>query len=181
MVIRRARLGVSEILVVMSSPSCVTVLLMRTFIVATDGSDLAFQAALAGVSLARPADKLLVVCAIDLVFPGEDATGHAGPTITPEVAETSNREAKDRGESAAKAVAEAMGDLGYAAEQVESRLVEGSPGPVLCRLAADVDADALVIGSRGRGGLKRALLGSVSDYVVRNAPCSVIVSRSTGQ
>jgi nucleotide-binding universal stress UspA family protein len=48
-------------------------------------------------------------------------------------------------------------------------------------LAADVDADALVIGSRGRGGLKRALLGSVSDYVVRNAPCSVIVSRSTGQ
>ncbi len=72
-----------------------------------------------------------------------------------------------------------MGGLGYAAEQVEIRLLEGSPGPVLCRLAADVDADALVIGSRGRGGLKRALLGSVSDYVVRNAPCSVIVSRST--
>jgi nucleotide-binding universal stress UspA family protein len=33
------------------------------------------------------------------------------------------------------------------------------------------------MGSRGRGALKRVLLGSVSDYVVRNAPCSVIISR----
>jgi nucleotide-binding universal stress UspA family protein len=48
-------------------------------------------------------------------------------------------------------------------------------------LAGDVDASALVIGSRGRGGLKRAFLGSVSDYVVRNAPCSVIVSKETEQ
>jgi nucleotide-binding universal stress UspA family protein len=40
-----------------------------------------------------------------------------------------------------------------------------------------VDAVAIVVGSRGRGGLKRAFLGSVSDYVVRNAPCSVVVTR----
>jgi nucleotide-binding universal stress UspA family protein len=31
-------------------------------------------------------------------------------------------------------------------------------------------------GSRGRGGLTRALLGSVSDYIVRNAPCPVVVT-----
>jgi nucleotide-binding universal stress UspA family protein len=36
----------------------------------------------------------------------------------------------------------------------------------------------VVVGSRGRGGIRRALLGSVSDYVVRNAPCSVVVTRS---
>jgi nucleotide-binding universal stress UspA family protein len=33
------------------------------------------------------------------------------------------------------------------------------------------------MGSRGRGGIKRALLGSVSDYVVRNAHCSVVITR----
>jgi len=33
------------------------------------------------------------------------------------------------------------------------------------------------MGSRGRGGVKRALLGSVSDYVTRNAPCSVVITR----
>jgi nucleotide-binding universal stress UspA family protein len=151
---------------------------MATLIVATDGSDLAFQAALAGLSLTRPADKLLVVSAVDLIDPGEDATGHAGPTITYEHAEAANREAKAQGQAAVVAIADAIRDLGYAPEQVETRLVEGGPGPALCRLASEVDASAVIIGSRGRGGLKRALLGSVSDYIVRNAPCSVIVSRS---
>jgi nucleotide-binding universal stress UspA family protein len=151
---------------------------MTTLIVATDGSDLAFQAALAGLSLTRPADKLLVVSAVDLIDPGEDATGHAGPTITYEHAEAANREAKTQGQAAVVAIADAIRDLGYAPEQVETRLVEGGPGPALCRLASEVDASAVIIGSRGRGGLKRALLGSVSDYIVRNAPCSVIVSRS---
>jgi len=33
-----------------------------------------------------------------------------------------------------------------------------------------------VVGSRGRGGLKRAVLGSVSDHLVRNAPCTVVVT-----
>lgn len=42
--------------------------------------------------------------------------------------------------------------------------------------AVIVGTDAIVIGTRGRGGIKRALLGSVSDYVVRNAPCPVVVT-----
>jgi nucleotide-binding universal stress UspA family protein len=152
---------------------------MTTLIVATDGSDVAFQAALAGVALARPADTLLIVCAVDLIDPGEDATGHAGPTISYEHAEASNRETKAQGQAAVAAVAEAMRELGYASEQIETRVVEGGPGPALCRLAGDVEASALIVGSRGRGVFKRALLGSVSDYIVRNAPCSVVVARST--
>jgi nucleotide-binding universal stress UspA family protein len=39
-------------------------------------------------------------------------------------------------------------------------------------------ARAVVLGTRGRGGIARALLGSVSDYVVRNAPCPVVVTGS---
>jgi nucleotide-binding universal stress UspA family protein len=152
---------------------------VTTLIVATDGSDLALEAALTGVSLTRPADKLLVVCAVDLIDPEDDATGHAGPTITYEQAETDNREVKAEGQAVVTATAEAMRELGYAPEQVETRLVEGEPGPALCRLAGDVGASAMIVGSRGRGGIKRALLGSVSDYVVRHAPCPVIVSRST--
>jgi nucleotide-binding universal stress UspA family protein len=41
-----------------------------------------------------------------------------------------------------------------------------------------VSASALVMGSRGRGGIKRALLGSVSDYVVRHAPCPVVITNA---
>jgi nucleotide-binding universal stress UspA family protein len=59
------------------------------------------------------------------------------------------------------------------------RVLEGAPGPALCDYARATGAAAVVIGSRGRGGLKRALLGSVSDFVVRNAPCPVVVARGT--
>jgi nucleotide-binding universal stress UspA family protein len=152
---------------------------MTTLIVATDGSDLALQAAVRGLSLTRQADEVLVVSAVDVVVPGEDATGFAGATITPEIAETANRESKEQAEVAVTAVAEAIRDIGYASKQVTTRLIEGGPGPSLCRLASDVNASAVIIGSRGRGGLKRALIGSVSDCVVRNAPCAVIVSRDT--
>jgi nucleotide-binding universal stress UspA family protein len=51
---------------------------------------------------------------------------------------------------------------------------------MLCELAEEIGAGAIVIGSRGRGGFKRALLGSVSDYVVRNAPCPVVVTSHPG-
>ena len=37
-----------------------------------------------------------------------------------------------------------------------------------------------MVGSRGRGGLKRAVLGSVSDHIVRNAPCPVLVTGERG-
>ena len=150
---------------------------MTILIVATDGSDLAIHAASVGLSLTKRADKLLVVCAVDLVEPFEDATGHAAPTITVEQAEASNRDAKAEGDAAVAATAEALLDMDYAPGQVETLVVGGHGGPALCRLAAEVGAAAVIVGSRGRGGLKRALLGSVSDYIVRNAPCSVIVSR----
>jgi nucleotide-binding universal stress UspA family protein len=58
------------------------------------------------------------------------------------------------------------------------RVLRGDAGPACCDHAAEIDARAMVIGTRGRGGIKRAFLGSVSDYVVRNAPCPVVV---TGQ
>jgi nucleotide-binding universal stress UspA family protein len=152
---------------------------MTTFIVATDGSELALHAAMSGLSLTKHAESVLVVCAVDLTAPGMDASGLAGPTITPDAAEMANRSAREHGQATVAAVAEAIREIGYAPEQIEARLIEGAPGPSLCRLAGDVHASAVIIGSHGRGGLKRALLGSVSDYVVRNAPCTVIVSRAT--
>ena len=51
-----------------------------------------------------------------------------------------------------------------------------SPGEALCRTADDEKADMIVIGSRGLGAIKRAMIGSVSEYVMRNSgmPCIVV-------
>lgn len=51
----------------------------------------------------------------------------------------------------------------------------GPAGPSICRSAKEWDADLVVIGSRCLMGLKELLLGSVSNYVVHHAPCSVQV------
>ena len=99
--------------------------------------------------------------------------------MTHEDVEANHREVRDQSRAAVEATAESLRNMEQAGDRLESRVIDGEPGPALCRLAAEVGASALIVGSRGRGGLKRALLGSVSDYIVRNAPCSVIVSRDT--
>jgi len=54
---------------------------------------------------------------------------------------------------------------------------EGNQKSVIVDLAAKWPADLVVIGSHGRRGVERFLLGSVSEAVVRHAPCSVQVVR----
>jgi universal stress protein A len=57
------------------------------------------------------------------------------------------------------------------------RLETGDPREVIDRVAALISADLIVMGSHGRRGLSRALLGSVAETVVRTAPCPVLVAR----
>ena len=49
----------------------------------------------------------------------------------------------------------------------------GSPGRMICELATSWDADLIIMGRRGRSGLAEFFLGSVSNYVLHHAPCSV--------
>jgi nucleotide-binding universal stress UspA family protein len=51
----------------------------------------------------------------------------------------------------------------------------GTPATAITRAANDWPADLIVIGSHGRGGMRRALLGSVAEGVMRNSPCPVVV------
>jgi nucleotide-binding universal stress UspA family protein len=60
---------------------------------------------------------------------------------------------------------------------VRVALRTGVPHEEIVALATDERADMVVIGTEGRGGVSRALLGSVADRVVRTAPCPVLTVR----
>jgi nucleotide-binding universal stress UspA family protein len=62
------------------------------------------------------------------------------------------------------------------ADRVQRSVLRGYPARVLLDAAAE--ADLLVVGSRGRGGMVGMLLGSVSQHVVTNARCPVVVVRA---
>ncbi|MCC5637534.1 universal stress protein [Nostoc sp. CHAB 5844] len=51
----------------------------------------------------------------------------------------------------------------------------GNPGNTICKLAAQWNADLIVMGHRGRSGLTEFFLGSVSNYVLHRANCSVYI------
>lgn len=60
---------------------------------------------------------------------------------------------------------------------VETDLVFGNVGKTILSEAEEYDADGIVVGSTGRTGARRVLLGSVAEMVVRRADCPVTVAR----
>lgn len=138
----------------------------------TDGSDAAVAALRAGLEVVDGTGPFVVVTVVpepDLM--DVQGTGMAGGTMTPDAYE---REIAAHREDAASAVAAVEAAL--ALGPLDSRVLQGEAGPVICDLAGELGARAIVMGTRGRGGLRRAVLGSVSDHVVRRAPCVVVVS-----
>ena len=65
------------------------------------------------------------------------------------------------------------------AEQVVIQTIEGDPAETLIDTAKDFGADLIVVGARGLGGVKRLLLGSVSEEVLRAARCPVLIGKGT--
>jgi nucleotide-binding universal stress UspA family protein len=140
-----------------------------------DGSDLAAEAVAAGFALVRAAGPPLVVTIVEprdetLVTGG----GHFGGVMSAEELSARDSALEAEGRAIADQAAAALG-----LDPSRVRVVRGHPGPALCTLATELSARAIVMGSRGHGGIKRALLGSVSDYVVRNAPCPVVITGTT--
>jgi nucleotide-binding universal stress UspA family protein len=55
----------------------------------------------------------------------------------------------------------------------------GDPGRVICDMARNWEADLIIVGRRGRVGLSEFFLGSVSNYVLHHAHCSVLTVQGT--
>jgi len=61
------------------------------------------------------------------------------------------------------------------------RLTMGDPAAEIVRIATDEQAEMIVLGTHGRTGLSRLLMGSVAEAIVRRAPCPVLIYRETAE
>ena len=138
---------------------------IRRLLLATDlgqsselASDRAFE-----LALERRAD-LLVVSVID---PDElrQQTGRFGARWD---------QIRDRRHDAARGLVARGSAMGVT---VSFLVWTGDPGESIVAAAEAEKVDLIVVGTHGRGAIGRLLLGSVSEYVVRNAPCPVFVVR----
>jgi len=149
-------------------------------LLATDGSSEAEMAARTAVDLGKQTNSELHVIHVwdlapsALLYPG--ATDPEGVELPdPILEEALERRTEQRGREMLDAEVERVRSAGGMVAQ--AHLMMGEPAREIIHLAEDLGAGLVVMGSRGRGGIRRTLMGSVSDSVVRYAHCPVLVVR----
>jgi nucleotide-binding universal stress UspA family protein len=78
-------------------------------------------------------------------------------------------------------VARAEGKMREVGFSTEGRVLAGDPRQSLIDVAQSERADLIVVGSHGRSGIAKMMLGSVSSHIVTHAHCSVLVVKQTGR
>lgn len=136
-------------------------------LLATEGSGDAELAARTAADIAQNTGSELHVVTV----------GHALPTAayeayTKAIGEELRREARHVLDEEVRKIEESGCPVAEAHLRMEERRDEA-----IVHLAEDIGAGLIVMGSRGLGGLRRALMGSVSDSVVRHAHCPVLIVR----
>lgn len=138
-------------------------------LIATDGSTLSINAARRGVALLGQPSEVTLLSVLTEV-PGDDAGGFEGSVYSPEeqeqMWEAEQQEAYDELTRTAAALTGC---------EINRRIEVGDVATTICRVAEELPAAVIVLGSHGRTGLKRIVMGSVSEHVVRHAPCPVLV------
>jgi nucleotide-binding universal stress UspA family protein len=143
---------------------------MKRVLLATDGSSCAEEAGWF-LSHLPHAEKLDLSVLTVLQIPAVDR--RAAPTAVTELV--------DHQRSLANKAFERIATMFEGANvRLEHVVREGHRGQVIVDLARQLHADLVVLGARGHSAVRRLLLGSTSDFVATQAPCSVLVVRPTG-
>lgn len=139
-----------------------------TILIATDGSDRTRTAIAHGLGLAETYGATVhVVYVVDSRAVGFDEEGFAVDDILDSLAE--------RGRRVTAAVAEQANERGL---DTETAVVQGTPAKGIRQYATEHDVDLITIGTRGRRGVARHLLGSVAESVLRKATQPVLTTKT---
>jgi nucleotide-binding universal stress UspA family protein len=135
-------------------------------LIPTDGSDASKRAVEHAIDMARTYDARLH--ALYVVDTGAYSTLDVGAEMLLDALE-------EEGEATVKRVEEMAGDAGVS---VSTEIASGTPHRTILDYAEDHDVDLIVMGTHGRTGLDRYLLGSVTERVVRTADVPVLTVRT---
>jgi nucleotide-binding universal stress UspA family protein len=141
-------------------------------LLATDGSK---EAALAAKTAADMAQKTASELHVVYVGSSLEYVGMGPPEIGDIPAPTQEQLSAEARELLDAEVEQVKAQGGIVAQ---AHLGVGIPDREIVALAEEIGAGLIVLGSRGRSGIRRALMGSVSDSVVRHAHCPVLVMRT---
>lgn len=134
-------------------------------VIATDGSTGAREALEAGLALARESGAVITLVYVRQGPPSVLGSPFYQRSLTAEL------------RRAGAALDEAQALAAEAGVETESEVLEGDPAERVIELARARDADLIVVGSRGRGAITGALLGSVSSGIVQKADRPVLVAK----
>ena len=140
--------------------------LFERILVATDGSEKNQPAVRKGLEIARACGS--AIYAIYVI----DDTPFASAQAEVSTVDLYNQ-LKDEGERAVEQVKRIADGV-----KVETRILSGRPAQVITEFALRNKVDLIVVGSQGKTGLERLLLGSIAESIIRMANCMVLVVKS---
>jgi len=138
---------------------------IKKILIPTDGSDYSVRAAEVGISIAKMLDaQIIVVYVIDEVVLNQIYKADERETVAEEL--------KQDGKQYIKYVLSLAAKEGVKDGSV---LAQGSPFEQIVHLAKDLNVDLIVMGTYGRRGAERILIGSVAERVIEYSICPVLV------
>jgi nucleotide-binding universal stress UspA family protein len=151
---------------------------LESVLVGMDGSEDSFQALrfLLGLPLARRT-KLRLLSVVEPLHYPTSAPGMLRGHLIRMLKEVESERRGELENVLEKAAKELEGSI----TRVTRSTPTGNPADVIVAAAAAHHADLVVVGARGLGGMSRLLLGSVSERVLRHAPCSVLIVKERPQ
>ena len=137
---------------------------LRRIVAATDFSDVSLAAIETAFSLASETGATLyLLYVMELPLAIDPVVGIVGPPVQEQY----------------EAEMERLSELVPVnmKEKVEFVVLEGVPARKIAEFAASCGADLIVVGTHGRKGLSRMLLGSTAESLLREAPCQVLIAK----
>lgn len=167
--LRRGRRGQAANVARARGPDVVRVgeeVVFETVVVGTDGSETAMVALAQAIDFVSSGGTLHIVSAYKPSAPRiVEAGGEQWHIMPQDQVDNVLQEAGARGR--------------MAGIKVETHAMKRDPADSIIRVAEEVKADLVVVGNKGMTGAKRFLLGSVPNKVAHNAPCTVLVVKTT--